>query len=240
MNPAQYQSAYEQLFADYSQQFSIFYTRMEYEIPRSLRLFDIRFRLALSLQVSFDSQISYTKTESTRRTYALILKLNDLWFAYEGLFQICKDQNWLKTNATKATPFTLEMIQNLGLDDWSQAFAKKWQQAMLQNTRFHKDCMGYIDYLQTTASGKTQQRLLAQLLSQIQQPDIVEFNTQLALIYAIRNMYVHNTDTAKSGVKQYKTKIEILRMSNDFLTLVILEVANQILADYIAELTSEK
>lgn len=238
MKQAQYQADYEQLFEEYTELFSTYYELMEYEIPRSLRLFDIRFRLALSLQVSFDSQISYTKTESTRRTYALIFKLNDLWFAYEGLYQICKDRNWLKTNATKATPFTAELGQNLGLELWSQAFAKKWQQAMRHQPRFHNDCLGYVDYLQKSASGKTQQRLLAQLRHQLQKPDLVDFNSLLALIYAIRNMYVHNTDTAKSGVHQYKTKIEILGMCNDFLTLVLLQIAHQILAELIAELTS--
>ena len=50
----------------------------------------------------------------------------------------------------------------------------------------------------------------------------------LALVYAIRNMYVHNTDTAKSGVKSYSTKIAILQVSKDFMIGSMLAISEHV------------
>lgn len=49
-------------------------------------------------------------------------------------------------------------------------------------------------------------------------------------------MYVHNTDTAKSGVNQYKTKIETLKNCNDFLTLVLLNISIKTLENMIEDI----
>ena len=199
------------------------------ELPRYLRLFDIRFRLALSLQISFNQTISYTNTETTRKTYKLILKLNDLWFAYEGLYKLCAEDAFLKSNPTRSDPFTTEKVTSLSLEDRVTNFGEYLNQNIYSNVRLKNDFINYLQYLVDNSSGKTQPRLLGKFKNKANTNVFPTFNQILSLIYGIRNMYVHNADTAKSGVNQYRTKIEALKNCNDFLTLSILRISISIL-----------
>ncbi len=197
----------------------------EEDFPRSLRLFDIRFRLALSLQISFDNSISYTKTETTRKTYRLILKLNDLWFAYEGLYKLLQEGNYLRSNPTKSDPFTQERIEEFELDECIDFFNDYLDAHFYTNPRRKNDTESYIQHLIDHSTGRTQPLLLENLKNNIQQEFEAPFNQILALIYAIRNMYVHNADSARTGVKQYQTKIELLKNCIDFLIISILKIS---------------
>jgi hypothetical protein len=106
MEIAENQSAFEKQFEIYKRKFAELRELAEDDFPKTLMVFDIRFRLALSLQIGFDTAISYTRTETTRKTYKLILMLNELWFAYEGLYRLCDESGILKANPGKPDPFT--------------------------------------------------------------------------------------------------------------------------------------
>jgi hypothetical protein len=216
---------FETDFKTYKTKFDELKELAEDDFPKSLRLFDIRFRLALSLQIGFDSSVSYTKTETTRKTYNLILRLNDIWFAYEGLYKLCSDNSNLKSNPTKSDPFTAEKITEFMLDDKVKRFGNYLNKEIYQNTRLKNDFVNYLQYLKDNSTGKTQQRLLESFRKKVNNNRLPKFNEIMSVIYGMRNMYVHNTDTAKSGVSQYKTKIEILKNCNDFLTLVLLNIS---------------
>ena len=192
-------------FNSYKAKFEVLKELYEDDFPKLLRLFDIRLRLALSLKIGFDNTISYTKTETTRKTYNLILRLNDLWFAYEGLYKLCSKKSYLKSNPTKSDPFTVEKITELLLDEKVTNFGN-YLSNIYENSRTKTDFINYIQYLIDNSTGVTQQRLLNRLKNKVPHEENPEFNEILSLIYGMRNMYVHNTDTAKSGVKQYNTK----------------------------------
>ncbi len=76
-------------------------------LPSSLRRFDVRFRLALGTTVQFNHDVAYTRTVSTRRAYALLHRLNDLWFSWEGLIKLCKQHGAAQPNAPLLEPFNL-------------------------------------------------------------------------------------------------------------------------------------
>jgi hypothetical protein len=77
-------------------------------LPSSLRRFDVRFRLALGTTVQFNHDVAYTRTASTRRAYALLHRLNDLWFSWEGLIRLCKEQGAAMASAPLLDPFSPE------------------------------------------------------------------------------------------------------------------------------------
>lgn len=216
-------------FATYQNRFDQINELLEYQIPKSLRLFDIRFRLGLSLQVGFDSDISYTKTETTRKAYKLIYKLNDLWFAYEGLYKLCAEVSFLKSNPTKSRPFTGEKIQELDLADPIDHFNQYLNENLLNQSRSKEDFADYLLYLKENSKGRVQSELLNSFSVDLERNAPTNFSEIIAFIYAIRNMHVHNTDTAKSGVKYYKTKIEALKNCHDFLVLSILQIGTKVL-----------
>lgn len=205
------------------------------ELPREIRQFDIRFRLACSLQISFDSDFSYTKTESTRKTYRGLLQLNDLWFAYEGLFSLSKTRGLVKVSGSKSDPFVEERTEELGLNHIASLLESIYRDELLADNTRRQDLCGYIEYLCASATSQTQKKLLERfkLLTQASEPPT--FSLWLALVYAIRNMYVHNTDTAKSGVRSYATKIAVLSLSKDFMIGTMLAISERLLLAEIGE-----
>ena len=198
------------------------------DLPREIRQFDIRFRLACSLQISFDSTFSYTKTERTRKTYRTLIELNDLWFAYEGLFSLCQLKGIVKPSGTKSDPFLEEMVEELGLNHIVHLLGATYADRLLSDPSRRGDFCGYIDYLLASATTRTQKSLLGRLKVKTQESQCPRFGMWLALVYAIRNMYVHNTDTAKSGVKSYSTKIAILQVSKDFMIGSMLAISEHV------------
>lgn len=227
---------FENDFKIYKTKFDELNELTEDDFPKSLRLFDIRFRLALSLQIRFDSTISYTKTETTRKTYNLILRLNDIWFAYEGLYKLCSDNSYLKSNPTKSDPFTVESVTEFMLDDKVENFGNYLNIEIYQNTRLKNDFLNYIQYLKDNSLGRIQSKLLESFRTKVNNNRSPKFNEILSVIYGMRIMYVHNADTAKSGVSRYKTKIEILKNCNDFLTLVLLNISIKTLEKMIEDI----
>lgn len=204
-------------------------------LPRSIRQFDIRFRLACSLQISFDSDFSYTKTESTKRTYRGLIQLNDLWFAYEGLFYLSRVRNLIKVSGSKSDPFLEEVLEDLGLNNIAKILEPAYCNGLLVDNARRNDLYGYIDYLCSYATSKTQIKLLERLKGMTQASKPPSFSLWLALIYAIRNMYVHNIDTAKSGVRSYATKIAVLSLLKEFMIGTMLAIAERLLSDEIRE-----
>ena len=230
------QTIFTQCFNDYKDKFDDLIKLSEVDFPNSLRLFDIRFRLALSLQVGFDSSISYTNTETTRKTYSLIVRLNDLWFAFEGLYKLCAEVSYLKINPTKSDPFSIEKVTALNLDNKVTEFGDYLNENIYQNSRLKADFINYLQYLNDNSEGRTQPRLLDSFKVKATNNKYPKFNEILSLVYGMRNMYVHKTDTAKSGVSRYKTKIELLKDCNDFLTLVSLSISTKIINEKIASI----
>lgn len=220
-------------FNTYKQKFEELKELTEANLPRNLSLFDIRLRLALSLQIGFDNSISYTNTDTIRKIYRLILKLNDLWFAYEGLYKLCTENSYLKSNSTKSDPFTDQKIADLLLDDKVLNFGQYLHDNTYLNTMIKNDFVRYLQYLKDNSTGATQLRLLESFRLKANNNERPKFNEILSLIYSMRNMYVHNTDTAKSGVNIFNTKILSLKNCSDFLILISLSISIKIIEEYI-------
>lgn len=204
-------------------------------LPRKIRQFDIRFRLACSLQISFDDELSYTKTESTKKTYRGLIQLNDLWFAYEGLFDLIKARGLIKVSGNKSDPFLEDTIEALGLNHITSLLGPTYCDQLLAENTKRNDLCNYIKYLALFATSKTQIKLLDRLKNKTKSGEPPTFSLWLALVYAIRNMYVHNTDTAKSGVKSYSTKIAVLSLSKVFMIDILLVISKRVLRSEISK-----
>jgi hypothetical protein len=163
----------------------------------------------------------------------LIIKLNDLWFVYEGLYKICQEYKLLKVNATKYDPFTDAVLEDLGLDDIITNHNKFFKENIIEIPLRKLDCLQYFKYIHDNSTAKSIRLLIFKLMSElsdVERPSSSpSFNQIFAIIYGIRNMYVHATDTAKAGVKHFKTKILLLSNLNDMMTLVSMKIATFIL-----------
>lgn len=163
------------------------------------------------------------------------MQLNDLWFAYEGLFYLSRDRKLIKASGSKSDPFLEEVTEDLGLNNIAKILEPMYCNELLVDNARRNDLFGYIEYLRSYATSKTQTTLLERLKVMTQAAEPPSFSLWLALVYAIRNMYVHNTDTAKSGVRSYTTKIAVLSLSKDFMIGTMLAIAERLLSDEICE-----
>jgi len=197
---------------------------------RDFHVFDIRFKLALGLHISFDSTISYTKTKSTRMTYKSLMELTELWFAYEALYAWCKRWGLLKPSGHMANPFSKETIATLGLEGISTLIEEAYKKHIICSAKRRDDFCSYIEHLSfSVKTSKPQKARLSELRESVLTLEAPSMTLWLTLIYAIRNMHVHEADTAKSGVAYYSTKFAVLLASKDIMTAYLFAISRKLL-----------
>jgi hypothetical protein len=224
------------LFDDYNQKFDSLKELLQDELPRSLRLFNIRLRLAIDIQIDFKGEVSLTKTKEVKDTYVLIIQLMESWNAYEALFHYVKDtgkyanvkesifkaysQTFLteagSLSILKQTLDTLKIKYNSDANfkaDFGQ-YIKKIEDDERIRTKLTESCKSTIEYFdgQKSISG-------------------IEI---LALIYAERNMYYHNGETAKMGMR-YSNRQYLINQFTDCFYRHILLLTSKILEKEIGE-----
>jgi len=202
----------KKLFDDYNQNFEKLSILLKDELPRSLKLFNIRFRLALDIMVDFKGEVSLTKTKEVRDTYVLLAKLMESWNAYEALFHYVKETKKyanVKTSIYKAysEAFLTEVgsmpVLKESLDNIKTQFAN--------NDSFKKDFKQYIQKIidnENIVPSLTD--YCKRFIDCFEKGKKISGIEIIALIYTERNMYYHNGETAKMGIS-YKNRQYLLK-----------------------------
>ena len=184
-------------------------------LPSNLRRFDVRFRLALGTTVQFNHEISYTRTASTRRAYALLHRLNDLWFSWEGLIRLCKEHGAAIPSAPLLDPFSPESPHLEKLAITNEVISVQFNDEIKKSDRRRNDAKDFIDYLRKGGVihgrlGKRLALLQDKIKTEHSTESKIDWHDTLALAYAIRNSHVHGCDGAHSGVTLISTKLALL------------------------------
>jgi hypothetical protein len=184
-------------------------------LPSSLRRFDVRFRLALGTTVQFNHDVAYTRTASTRRAYALLHRLNDLWFSWEGLIKLCKEYGAAQPNARLLEPFSSDSPCAASLAGANNLIASQFNTGIKKSEQRKQDTENFISYLFESAviNGRLSQRLALlkmKISATTAEERSIDWRDGLALAYAIRNSHVHGCDGAHSGVRLISTKLALL------------------------------
>lgn len=212
------------LFENYNKSFEKLKDLLQDELPRSLRLFNIRLRLAIDIQIDFKGEISLTKSDVVRKTYVLLIKLMEIWNAYEALFHYAKHTKKYinaKESAYKAYSQTflnevgsLKILKNTldelkGKYDSNKNFKSDFKQLIKRiedddriRPNLTESCKSIVEYFE---GNKT--------ISGIE---------MIALIYAERNMYYHNGETAKMGMRYGNRQFLILTLTTGFYEHILL------------------
>jgi hypothetical protein len=182
------------------------------KLPSNLRRFDVRFRLALGTTVQFNHDIAYTRTASTRRTYALLHHLNDLWFSWEGLIRLCQDHGSCSPGAPPVEPFKPGSPYHGALKTTNPEISRALISVVTTSAKRAEDTDAFITYLSQSdvVKAKLQRRLHVLQAKLTSGASGVQWQDALALSYAIRNTHVHGCDGARSGVRMSTTKIAVL------------------------------
>jgi hypothetical protein len=186
----------------YSQYKSLFEEYIRIEQSKLFVLFNVRLCLTLGIKISFDNDYSYTKTNSVSQTYKLLIKLSDAWFAYEALLILCESENLVQKNngsIRKPNSFDQATLTSFNLSSITNSFNDYLATHLITSPKRKSDLLSYLLHLHQNTKGETKE-LVQKTINRIMHNTLLEWKHIVATIYAIRNLYIHNGDTAGTGV----------------------------------------
>jgi hypothetical protein len=219
------------LFDKYNQSFDKLKDLLQDELPRSLRLFNIRLRLALDIEIDFKGEISLTKSKEVRSTYVLLIKLMESWNAYEALIHYVRDtKKYANTKESVYKAYSQTLLKEVGSLPILKQTLDQLKSKYNSDNNFKHDFKQLIKKIET--DGRIRPNLTESCISIL---EYFEGNKNIsgieiiALIYAERNMYYHNGETAKMGMRYGNRQYLIKALMTSFykhmllLTRIIIE-----------------
>ena len=215
----------EKLFEQYKQVFDQIGKRIGEDDFRTLRLFDIKLRLALGIIIDFDSTISYTRTKITRETYISLVKLTELWNAYESFLQFTGvffgEKN--KYNIIKNNDINNNETKNI-LSGALETLKKYYN----ENDGFKRDFDILIKRLRIKAMNRDQDENLKKynkLIKYLQTGSEKDIITIIELIYVFRNLFYHTGETGQMGAKNLNNRKKVIDLCRKTITNYMLCVS---------------
>ena len=221
----------KELYTTYEDNYKTLCELEQDDIERSLRLFNIRIRLAIDIEISFKGNVSLTKTPAVKETYVLIIQLMELWNAYEALSHYVSEvSDHIAKKAGKSKIFTQTFLKIIGsLSILEQAINEI--KTNYQVDKFKKDFNTYIDKVKDDARlSKTLKEDAESIRMYAKNEKDISGIEILSLIYAERNMYYHNGETAKMGMS-YSNRKKLISIYKKALLQHTLTVANAIITE---------
>lgn len=225
-----------ELFRQYNQKFENLKDLMQDELPRSLILFNIRFRLALDILIDFKGEIFLSKKKTVRDTYVKIIRLMETWNAYEALFHYAKDiGKYANPKANKARIYSQTFLKEVSSLSLLKESVDGLKANYTNKPKFKTDINQYIKRIEDDDRIKSTTTVDAKrFLEYMKGEKSISGIEILSLIYAERNMYYHNGETAKMGMCYSNRKLLIDKYI-DCLINHTLKLANYILDAEIKE-----
>ncbi|TAD95909.1 MAG: DUF4240 domain-containing protein [Bacteroidetes bacterium] len=167
---------------------------------RLLMNFTRRFKYALAVEEIKYNKDTFSENEPTKDVYAQIIKLNELWFAYEGgLFNLFKTYGLITTESPKISIpvgligdfIELESLYNLLCEDK------------------YKRYIAHICKKSQATTKRTLEKFIAEKNKAVNSSE--KLARMIAMVYAIRNAYVHDLETANNNdIIRARLKLKLL------------------------------
>lgn len=196
----------------------------------TLRLFDLRLRLALDMEVQFKGETTLTKTKEVRDTYAAFLKLMELWNAYEALQHFAKEigkSEYVTGSKCKAHWEAAGSMQVLS--DALRTLKEKYR----KEKKFKNDFGAFIEKIGENEHIKQPlKKSCESIKNYFDNPDDGKAPTGdalISLIYVQRNLYLHEAEAAKMGMS-YPSAQHLISVLTDAFAQHLLLLSSSILA----------
>ncbi len=206
------------LFEEYNRSFEKLKVLQRDLMPRSLHLFNIRIRLALDVIIDFKGEISLTKSKVVRDTYILIMRLMESWNAYEALFHYAKDINKCSNpNGGIYKAYSQMFLMEIGTLSIFRNNLEELRLKYSTENSFKNNFVQLINRIQEDDRIKPRLSSDCKVIM-----DFFEGGKEIsgieiiALIYAERNMYYHNGETAKMGMNYGNRQFLIRSLTTSF------------------------
>jgi hypothetical protein len=223
-----------QLYSEYERNLRELRELEQDDLARSLRLFNIRIRLAIDIQIDFKGEISLTKTKDVRDTYVLIIQLMELWNAYEALSHYVREvTDHIAKKVGKSKIYTQAFLKEIGSLSTLEKAIEKIRESYKKSATFREDFDNYIKKIEGDDKlSKTLKEDAANIRKYAKEEKEISGIEILSLIYAERNMYYHNGETAKMGMR-YSNRKKLISWFKGALLEQTLKVANAVIIERI-------
>lgn len=209
------------------------------DLPRSIRVYNIRLRLALDIEIDFKGEVSLTNKPIVKETYVLLIKLMEIWNAYEGLAHFIQEDTDISPikNASMDRKYSIELLEKVESLSILKNTLERLKTKCIEDGNFKEDFEILLKRIYNNPAIKT-------MLSNSCQ-NIVEFLEEdkeisgmelLSLIYAERNMYYHNGETVKMGMGYRNRKYLLSEITKSFYLHVLL-LTNYVIKEQIEKIS---
>jgi hypothetical protein len=225
----------EQLLFEYNQNLNLYVQNRLLGLPLSLKLFDLRFRLANSINyLAYNTNIFPFDNEGIRQSYTKMIKLMEFWYAYEALIKFIRPPE-INNREVKYNTISRRIINDAGCNDIFNDFHPILQKRC-NNENFMLDLQRLIEIITNDISlGQTVKTDCKRLFSSLNQNRITLTNLEImALIYAERNMYIHSGLTAIGGMRP-PNRVWLLNFYIEYLSQHTIKLATHIIGLRIQE-----
>jgi|GEM_PF-6935814 hypothetical protein len=225
----------EEILKKYVETYKHYLEELKDELPpRELRLFDIRIRIAIDMVVGFYGVVSYTKSSLVAEAYASQIRLMELWNAYEAFI---KYLDYLELSRGKEAKYKLiksDLMQNSGARETIDEFFKEIKVHYEYDEAFRQDYHQYISRMKRACINQKLAETCASTIEYLSGKKGLSGYELFALVYAERNMYLHDGESAKLGWN-YKRRNLILALYSEHFVKSLLQVAAYVLDEQIKQ-----
>lgn len=215
------------LFVEYENAFNKLKEKLKKEqnLPRTLRLFDIRLRLSIDLIIDFKKEVSLTKTPVVKNTYIRVFQLLEKWNVYEAFVRYF---NKGKKELSVFLAIPEELFDKSGCREKLEEICKEMKELYLSHEKnmneYFERISGEKSYLK---SGKLKEHCNS-FYECLKNDGKYSYHNFLSLIYAERNMYYHSGEASRIGTN-YKLRQKILDIYNGGIIFFIFKLATYVL-----------
>ena len=187
--------------------------------------FNKRLKISWGLRIEFTDNLAITQA-TTRNCYALMLKLSDLWFAFEHLGNAVTDIFPKdKDPKSKVDFYTDDTLSILKFDKITKNFNSLLWEHVLHRSPWRRDMYPYFSYLKNNTKGGVAARI-SETIDYIKKKQELSERHLFSLAYGIRNLYIHVGVSAALGGRNYEVKEYFYMVLYDTLILFSLQLGN--------------
>ena len=199
------------------------------QIQLELKTLDVKMRLAFGIrEIRLNNNFVSDKRDDLKLCHLLYYKLADLWFAYETYLKLYlkitgtqkNNVDWI--DAATHTPYSSTPEIIFAQTSLNEEFLNYYSNEPKRNL-----FLQYLEYCKVSAS-HSQRRRLDRVIVKIQQQTFDLTNSEiLAIVYGVRNNFVHNGETTVvPDLFGYENKAELLKSLYRFLCIIVLLATN--------------
>lgn len=180
--------------------------------------FNKRLKISCGLDIRFSDGLNI-KQEDTRACYLLMLRVSDLWFAFEHLTKLSKAR--IPHDASRAGSvdlYSATSIQSNGLAPIVANFNNLMAENVRKKPAWRTEVYRVVAYLGNNTERQTQ-AVVREIDKKVGDGLDLEAKHLFAIAYAVRNVYVHKGVTAALGAKNYGLKRRLYETVFDSLVL---------------------